>query len=90
MRLLIDPQGTVHAIYGEEIDLGALGQLTIRRASHVEPDKTGRWWVDFSPIGGPRLGPYRNRTAALAAEQEWLTNHWLPSWPAAARPESSA
>jgi hypothetical protein len=70
MRLLIDPQGVIQTVYGEEIDLGALGQLTIRRASHVEPDDTGRWWVDFSPIGGPRLGPYNTRSQALKAEQE--------------------
>ena len=72
MRLLIDPQGVIQTVYGEEIDLGALGQLTIRRASHVEPDERGRWWVDFSPIGGPRLGPFIARSQALKAEQKHI------------------
>ena len=31
----------------------ALGQLTIRRASHVEPDEWGRWTADLTPIAGP-------------------------------------
>jgi hypothetical protein len=80
MRLLIDPHGVIHAVYGEEIDLGTLGQLTIRRASHVEPDETGRWWVDFSPIGGPRLGPFSVRSQALAAEQEHIDCRLLQGW----------
>jgi hypothetical protein len=72
MRLLIDLRGQVHCLYGEAIDLAGLGALTIRRASRVEPDREGRWWVDLSPAGGPRLGPYRRRSAALAAEAAWV------------------
>ena len=33
------------------VDLAALGVLSIRRASHVEPDEEGRWWVDLGPAG---------------------------------------
>jgi hypothetical protein len=78
MELVIDRRGDVRCVYGEEIDLALLGQLSIRRASHVEPDSDGRWWADLAPVGGPRLGPFDRRTEALACEARWLNVHWLP------------
>jgi hypothetical protein len=72
MRLRIDPDGGVVCVYGEAIDLAALGTLAIRRASHVEPDGEGRWWADLGPAGGPRLGPYPLRSRALQVEAAWL------------------
>jgi hypothetical protein len=77
MQIVVDPQGTARCIYGEVLDLSALGSLTIRRASHVEPGDDGRWFVDLSPVRGPRLGPFNLRSAALAAEALWLEQHWL-------------
>ena len=67
----------VRAIYQEEIDLGVLGRPTITRASHVEPDRDGRWRADLTPVGGPVLGPFDRRSEALEAEREWLERHWL-------------
>jgi hypothetical protein len=72
MILLIDPHGTAHALYSETIDLASLGTLSIRRASHVEPDSEGRWHADLSPCQGPSLGPFAKRSDALAAEAQWL------------------
>lgn len=72
MLLRVDPQGKVNCIYSELIDLASLGHLTIWRASYVEPDPWGQWWADLSPIHGPRLGPFRARSLALTAEQDWL------------------
>jgi hypothetical protein len=77
MQLLIDPCGQVHCLYGEMIDLALLGELCVRRASHVEPDEAGRWWADLAPVGGPRLGPFRLRSAALQAETAWLEQFLL-------------
>jgi len=77
MELLIDRWGAVRCVYAEAIDLSRLGDLTIRRASHVEPDERGQWWADLSPVGGPLLGPFDRRGAALAAEERWLDSHWL-------------
>jgi hypothetical protein len=79
MNLVIRPGGLVHCVYGEAIDLAALGSVTIRRASHVEPDSEGRWWVDLQPVGGARLGPFDRRSEALDAERPWLERHWLTS-----------
>jgi hypothetical protein len=77
VQLVIEPSGAVRAIYSEVINLAALGSPAISRASYVEPDQHGRWWVDLSPVGGPVLGSFECRSEALAAEQEWLEIHWL-------------
>jgi hypothetical protein len=77
MDLVIDPGGTLRAIYSEDIDLARFGPLTITRASHVEPDRQGRWHADMSPVGGPVLGPFDHRSDALQAEHAWLQAHWL-------------
>ena len=77
MDLVVDPRGTVRAIYSEEIDLSAIGTPHITRASHVEPTPDGRWTADMRPMIGPVLGPFAVRSEALAAEHAWLREHWL-------------
>lgn len=75
MTLIISPAGEMTALYQEVLDLTALGHQRIERASHVEPDAEGRWWSQI--IDGPKLGPFAQRSAALAAEVEWLVEHRL-------------
>jgi len=77
MHLLVTPCGSARCLYGEEVDLHALGAIEIARGSHVDPDETGNWWADLSPVHGPRLGPFRHRTGALQAERDWLEANWL-------------
>ena len=77
MKLLISPLGTVHCVYTEAIDLTTLGRLAISRGSYVEPDAAGQWLVDLSPVQGPLLGPFAQRSAALKSEMDWLEQHWL-------------
>jgi hypothetical protein len=72
MTIIIQPDGTLRCLYGEAIDLAGIGHLIIQRASHVEPDESGDWLADLSPVSGPTLGPYAARSAALAAEAAWL------------------
>ena len=79
MDLIVSPDGTIRAIYAEEIDLCILGHPVIVRASHVEPDEAGRWIADLTPVNGPILGPFDRRSDALAAEQSWLESNWLLS-----------
>jgi len=74
MILHVDAQGQVVCLYSEAIDLASLGELAIRRASHVEPDDLGNWHADLSPVGGPTLGPCAARSIALAAEAAWLND----------------
>ena len=75
MELVISPLGQIRCVYDEAIDLAQLGELSIRRASHVEPDDQGRWWADLAPVEGPKLGPFDRRSSALDAEREWLAHH---------------
>ncbi len=77
MDLVVARDGTIKAVYAEDIDLGVLGQAVIRRASHVEPDQHGQWVADLSPVRGPLLGPFHQRSDALKAEQTWLASNWL-------------
>jgi hypothetical protein len=77
MQIIVSPDGSARTLYDEAIDLAALGGLSIRRASHVEPDDSGRWWADLAPVGGPRLGPFDRRSDALIAEHGWLETNWL-------------
>ncbi len=72
MIIIVGTQGEIHCLYGEELSLASLGALSIRRASHVEPDDQGQWWADLSPANGPKLGPYALRSAALDGERAWL------------------
>ena len=78
LELIVGPAGQLRCLYDEAINFAALGRLTITRGSHVEPTADGRWTADLAPVGGPLLGPFAGRSAALAAEREWLLTHWLP------------
>jgi hypothetical protein len=73
--LFVQPDGQVRCLYDETIDLASIGALHIRRASRVEPDRSGRWWTDLSPAGGPVLGPFACRSQALSAERCWLDDY---------------
>ena len=77
MQLVIEPNGSIRCLYGESINLAALGGLTICRGSHVEPNAVGQWLCDLSPVFGPVLGPFGCRSEALAAEVAWLEANWL-------------
>lgn len=77
MELIIEANGIARCIYGELIDLAALGSLAINRASHVEPTIHGDWIADLAPVAGPKLGPFASRSLALAAEAVWLEANWL-------------
>ena len=72
MELVISSSGQITTIYNEVLNLAALGAQRIERASHVEPDGSGRWFAQI--IGGPLLGPFDRRSEAIAAEVAWLTD----------------
>ena len=77
MQLVVQSNGSIRCVYDEQLNLQALGSMNIQRGSHVEPTSDGQWTADLSPVAGPVLGPFTLRTAALAAERQWLEEHWL-------------
>ena len=77
MQLLIEPSGVCRCVYSEAIDVRKIGEVNIRRGSHVEPTGEGQWTADLSPVSGPVLGPFPTRTEALDAEVCWLHRNWL-------------
>ena len=77
MQVVIQPNGTIRCLYDENIDLSSFGRLSIRRASHVEPDAVGQWFADLSPLEGPILGPFPRRSDALTAESHWIAANGL-------------
>ena len=79
MDLIVAPDGQLRHVYNDNLDLTALGQVRISRASFCEPDASGRWLADLSPVDGPLLGPFVRRSEALAAEVAWLEENSLPA-----------
>ena len=75
MQIVITNDGHARCLYGEEIDLGSLGDVSISRASHVEPNAAGEWLASI--IDGPVLGPFERRSDALKAEANWLNENRL-------------
>ena len=76
-ELFVSPDGVARGLYGELLDARDIGESRVARASHVEPAPGGGWTADLSPSGGPALGPFPLRSAALTAEAEWLTRNLL-------------
>ena len=71
-HVFVGPDGLLTFIYRDElVELLALGEATIDRASHVEPSPIG-WTADMAPSNGPVLGPFPLRREALAAEETWI------------------
>lgn len=77
MEIVISFDGRLHAIYDDAFGLQELGNVSIRRASHVEPTEEGMWLADLSPMQGPVLGPFVWRQEAVEAELGWLRKNWL-------------
>jgi hypothetical protein len=69
--------GIVETLYEDDLNLDQIGEMDIRRASHVEPNNNGKWIVDLSPVNGPKLGPFKKRKDALKAEVKWINKNYF-------------
>lgn len=76
MRVLIDKQGVLQFVYQEEVDLSSLGKHMICRASQVEPDADGTWYVAI--IGGITKRGFTSRSSALRWEKDYVEAEILP------------
>ncbi len=77
MTLIVQPDGSVKAIYGEELELTSLGPLRVKRASHVEHSAVWQqWyvWLDSIAIklNLPNCQRFNSRKEALAWEVSQL------------------
>ena len=70
--LRFDPTGMGHCLYTEAVDLASIGQLHIRRATHVEFSNTSQQW-QARDIDGSLLHTSPSRAACLQWERENLT-----------------
>lgn len=73
MLVKVDTTGTMQFIWNDTLrPLFDAGAGSISRASNVEPNANGEWEADLSPVGGPKLGPFKERQVALDSEVAWL------------------
>lgn len=93
MLVIVLTAGELRAIYSDDLlpyierlqtEFGLPDSaIEIRRASHVEPTSSNKWYVNLTPIGGPvvyvdaRGRQFETRQLALDYELEWLKNNWL-------------
>jgi len=77
MKIRVYPEGIIRALHNDRLNLATIGKFWVARASWVEPDAQGRWWVDLENSRGPILGPFSTRAEALKAEVVWLERHRL-------------
>jgi hypothetical protein len=77
-----DTGGTMTGLYSDRN--ADLGKQHIRRASNVEPDQNGKWYVELSndPLNGVHAGKligsgFATREAALEFEVEWINKNIL-------------
>ena len=75
--VVIQPTGQLRTVFDDSLNLRAVGRISIKRGSYVEPNSDGQWTADLSVVDGPVLGPYDKRSDALAAEVSWLIANWL-------------
>jgi hypothetical protein len=71
LEITITESGDVQCLAPDDLDLRAVGQLFVRRASHVEYDNARECWVVTLP-NGRELGTYATRGEGLAAEVVFL------------------
>ena len=57
----------------------AYSNLVTDLATAAELLPADSWWADMLPVGGPVLGPYFDKNAALVEEVTWLTEHGIPT-----------
>ena len=85
-KLRISPDGRIRGLWDDEVRLGELGVMRVRRASHVEFDDRRQCWTVREPMRFSRRLFYRlidnansavlhqatTRAAALAWEHEYF------------------
>lgn len=78
----VTPRGRMMFLYQEKVNLEQEGRIeSVVRASDVEPDERGEWWVTIRNQQRTKLGPFRRRSEALKAEVDWLERNSFSTVP---------
>lgn len=78
----VTPRGRMIFLYQEKVNLEQEGVVeSVVRASDVEPDERGEWWVTIRNRERTTLGPFRKRSQALNAEVAWLEKNCFSTVP---------
>ena len=72
MTIDFDSAGTGHCLYGEAIELRAIGPIQVRRASHIEFNASAQRWEVLPPHGGTPLFSAVRRSHCEAWEHTHL------------------
>jgi len=71
---LVVKSGRITAIHDDALTVLFNGaDVSIKRASHVEPrEYDATWTADLSPVGGPKFESFKTRQEALDMERWYL------------------
>lgn len=76
--MTIKKDGKIQYIYNEMYNLEGLGDITINRASYVEPESNGSsWYVDLSPLNKDKVTGFKTRSEALQFEVKYIEENVL-------------
>lgn len=70
--IFIYPDGTLHTIYRDDLDLGEIGAVHIERASHVEFNNETQAWEVTTANGRKLPVSFKRREDALLYEIEYV------------------
>lgn len=73
IKLQITSAGGIAMLHDDAIDLREFGKPEISRASHVEPDSSGLWYVQSAKTGEIIKSGFDTRAEALAFEKEYYS-----------------
>ena len=74
ITLELTAEGGIAMLHADEVDLRDFGAVAITRASHVEADSNGDWYVQSAKTGAMIAVGFKTRAEALAFEKD----HYSP------------
>ena len=78
MALTFTPDGTGRCLYTEALDLGAIGRLSVRRATRIEFDDRAQDWRVYTAHGRVAMFNSPSRQECLEWERWYLEGRGEP------------
>jgi len=73
IKLEITAQGGIALLHDDEFKIKEFGKVSINRASHVEADENGEWYVQSAKTGEMLRTGFDTRAEALAWEKQYYS-----------------